>query len=84
MFEKLASMFKSMLTEQDAISLCPVKVLSMGLSVPTIVMFVIGYAVSIYQGHFDGQNMALAFCTLCGGIAAVAGGVAVKSLTETK
>lgn len=83
MFSKLASMLKSMITEKDGVSLCPVRVLSMGLSVPTVIMFVAGYAMAILHGSFDGQNMALAFTTLCGGFAAIGGGVAVKTLTET-
>jgi uncharacterized membrane protein len=74
---------KDLITENDGVSFCPVRILSMGLSVPTVVMFVAGYAASIYQGHFDGQNMALAFTTLCGGFAAIGAGVAAKAFTDT-
>lgn len=73
---------KDLITENDGVSYCPVRILSMSLSVPTIALFLVGYAASIYQGHFDGQNLALAFTTLCGGFAAIGGGVAVKALTD--
>jgi len=79
----IKQLIKDMITENDGVSFCPVRILSMGLSVPTVLMFIAGYAASIFQGHFDGQNMALAFTTLCGGFAAIGAGVAAKALTDT-
>lgn len=83
MIATIKKLLKDLLTENDGTSYCPVRVFAVGLSVPALLLFVTGFTLKIINGHFDGQEMALAFSTMMAGFAAAGAGVAVKAMTDT-
>ena len=84
MFTTLKKAIKDLVTENDGVSYCPVRVFAFFLSIPTIVLFTVGGVLQIVQGHFDLQGFATAFATLSGGFMAFGLSVAAKALTDTK
>lgn len=80
---KILSLLKSLITEQDGVSLCPIRVFAVALSVPAVLFFIIGCVLQIKQGHFDIQAMSTAFATLTAGYAALGASVALKMIKET-
>lgn len=73
---------KDLVTENDGVSYCPIRVFAFGISVPAVLIFVIGYIMQLSHGHFDGQGFAAAFATMCGGFAAFGVSVAAKAFTD--
>jgi len=73
---------KDLLTENDGISYCPVRVFAFFISIPAILLFTGGFGLQIYQGHFDGQVFSTAFATMSAGFMAFGVSVAAKALTD--
>ena len=83
MFAKIKKFLLDLFTENDGKSVCPVRTMSILLTVPTIIMFIVGFALKIHSGNFDGHDLATSFSILSAGIAASAAGIAAKALTDT-
>ena len=82
MWATIKKLVKDLLTENDGLSYCPIRCFAAAISVPGILLFVIGYSVQIYKGQFDGQQMAIAFSTIMAGFAASGLGIAAKATTD--
>ena len=84
MIIELKKILKDLLTENDNSTYCTIRVLSVCLSFPTILLFIWGCIQQAWSGHIDLGAMATAFTTMAGGFTALGAGVAVKSFTETR
>jgi hypothetical protein len=73
-----------LLTENDGISLCPIRVFAFALSIPTIGIFAAAGIMQLIHGHLDIQGFASAFATLSAGFAAFGASVSVKALTDRR
>lgn len=83
MFATLKTLLHDCLTENDGVSYDPFRVGGFALSATGIPTF-IGCAIwtTVKTGHFDAVAFGTAFAAMMAGMAALAGGVALKARTD--
>jgi hypothetical protein len=83
MFGALKKMLKDCLTENDGASYCPFRLGGFALSGTGIPTFIGCSVWQTFNGHFDSLAFGTAFAAMMGGMAMLAGGVAMKAKTDT-
>lgn len=82
MFTTIKKLIKDLVTENDGVSYCPIRVFAFGLSIPTVILFITGAGLQLSHGHLDLQSLATAFATMSAGFAAFGASVALKATTD--
>lgn len=81
---QLKKLLHDILTENDGVSYCPVRVLSFGLSVLAFPTFIYISIDGAWHGHFDLREFGETFTIMIGGVGALlGGGIAIKARTDT-
>jgi hypothetical protein len=80
---ELRKLVKDCLTENNGTSYDPFRVSGAALTAAGVPTFIGGALAQIFHGHFDPVQFAMAFATMLGGLAVLAGGVAIKAKTDT-
>jgi hypothetical protein len=83
MWTQLKKLLHDILTENDGVSYCPVRVLGVGLSVVAFPVFGYVAVAGAMHGHFDLREYGETFAIMLGGIGVLGGGVAIKAKTDT-
>lgn len=83
MFATLKKLIHDCLTENDGQSFCPFRVGGFALSATSIPTFIICSIMSVHKtGTFDAVAFGTGFAAMMGGLAVLAGGVALKAKTD--
>ena len=84
MLDSLKSVLFSAITENDGKSACPFRIAGLALSGGGIPTFLLSSVYTTYKNEaFDPIQFATSFSLMMGGLAVLAGGVALKAKTDT-
>lgn len=81
-FTTLKKFIKDLLTENDGVSYCPIRVFAFGLSTPTVGVFIAGCIQHMFHHDLNLQDLATAFSTLCAGFVGLGSAVSIKAFTD--
>ncbi|MFA7347275.1 MAG: hypothetical protein WCZ86_05905 [Desulfurivibrionaceae bacterium] len=82
MWESAKKLIKDCCTGIDGTTYDPARVVGYGSAFALVTTFSFAMAIHAINGQFDAQASGIGAAALLGGVAAVAGGVALKSKTE--